>query len=82
MFGDEPVIMTARKIHNQKFAELSGNNIFQGGAVQSSAEKSLSNAKLREISGNNIFADGKSGTREYYGGVRKPPGGESSLALV
>ena len=56
---------TAKKIPNQKFIELSGNDI-----------------KLREMSGNNIFANGKAESREYLGGVRKPPGGESSIALV
>lgn len=45
-------------------------------------EKPLSVAKLREMSGNDIFADGKVETRDYLGGVRKPPGGESSIALV
>ncbi|KAL5559014.1 hypothetical protein UlMin_035225 [Ulmus minor] len=78
---EEPV-KTAKKIYNQKFAELSGNDIFKGDAPPSSAEKSLSNAKLREISGNDIFADGKADSRDYLGGVRKPPGGESSIALV
>jgi hypothetical protein len=73
---------TAKKILNQKFAELSGNNIFKGDAPPLSAEKSLSGAKLREISGSNIFADGKAESRDYLGGVRKPPGGESSIALV
>lgn len=79
--GGEP-LKTAKKIPNQKFAHLSGNDIFKDEAPPTSAEKSLSNAKLREISGNNIFADGKIEARDYLGGVRKPPGGESSIALV
>lgn len=78
----ESVMKTAKKIHNQKFAELSGNDIFKGDVPPSSAEKSLSGAKLREMSGSNIFADGKVESRDYLGGVRKPPGGESSIALV
>ncbi|XP_061350099.1 uncharacterized protein LOC133295307 isoform X2 [Gastrolobium bilobum] len=78
----EPVMKTAKKIYDQKFVELSGNNIFKGEAPNSSAEKSLSGAKLREMSGSNIFADGKVESREYLGGIRKPPGGESSIALV
>ncbi|CAK9186434.1 unnamed protein product [Ilex paraguariensis] len=82
MFSEEPVIKTAKKIPNQKFTELSGNNIFKGDAPPSSAEKPLSSAKLREMSGSNIFADGKVESRDYLGGVRKPPGGESSIALV
>ncbi|KAE8684387.1 hypothetical protein F3Y22_tig00111131pilonHSYRG00110 [Hibiscus syriacus] len=75
-------VKTAKKIHNQKFAELSGNDIFKGDVQPGSAEKPLSTAKLREISGSNIFADGKVESRDYLGGVRKPPGGESSIALV
>ncbi|XP_043694053.1 uncharacterized protein LOC122644714 isoform X2 [Telopea speciosissima] len=82
MFNDETVTKTAKKIHNQKFQELSGNDIFKGDAPPGSAEKPLSNAKLREMSGSNIFADGKAASRDYLGGVRKPPGGESSIALV
>ncbi|KAL6984152.1 hypothetical protein U1Q18_017528 [Sarracenia purpurea var. burkii] len=80
--SDEPSIKTAKKIHNQKFAELTGNNIFMGDAHPTSAERSLSSAKLREISGSDIFADGKAESRDYFGGVRKPPGGGSSIALV
>lgn len=82
IFGEEPVVKTSKKIHDQKFAELIGNDIFKGDVAPSSAEKPLSNAKLREISGSNIFADGKAESRDYLGGVRKPPGGESSIALV
>ncbi|KAK9271124.1 hypothetical protein L1049_026713 [Liquidambar formosana] len=82
IFGEEPVMKTAKKIHNQKFAELTGNDIFKGDVAPSSAEKPLSVAKLREMSGSNIFADGKAESRDYLGGVRKPPGGESSIALV
>eukprot|EP00262_Sarcandra_glabra_P008645 TRINITY_DN22247_c0_g1_i1.p1 TRINITY_DN22247_c0_g1~~TRINITY_DN22247_c0_g1_i1.p1 ORF type:complete len:311 (+),score=59.45 TRINITY_DN22247_c0_g1_i1:113-1045(+) len=82
LFSDEPVIKTAKKIHDQKVAELTGNDIFKGDVPPGSAEKPLSVAKLREMSGSNIFADGKAASRDYLGGVRKPPGGESSIALV
>ncbi|KAK4341451.1 hypothetical protein RND71_039952 [Anisodus tanguticus] len=79
--GDE-VVKTAKKIPEKKLAELTGNDIFKGDTPQASAEKHLSSAKLREMSGSNIFADGKVESRDFYGGVRKPPGGESSIALV
>lgn len=79
---EEPVMKTAKKIYDKKFTELSGNDIFKGEVPPSSAEKPLSVAKLREMSGSNIFADGKVESRDYLGGVRKPPGGESSIALV
>ncbi|KAJ6412787.1 hypothetical protein OIU85_017971 [Salix viminalis] len=80
--SEESVVKTAKKIYNQKFNELSGNDIFKGDAPPSSAEKPLSVAKLQEMSGNDIFADGKVESRDFLGGVRKPPGGESSIALV
>ncbi|WCJ44484.1 hypothetical protein M5689_025150 [Euphorbia peplus] len=79
--GEEP-LKTSKKIYDKKFNELSGNDIFKGDVPPSSAEKPLSVAKKREMSGNNIFADGKAEHRDYLGGVRKPPGGESSIALV
>ncbi|KAK9111052.1 hypothetical protein Scep_018571 [Stephania cephalantha] len=82
MFSEETPVKSAKKIHNQKFQELTGNDIFKGEAPPGSAEKSLSVAKLREMSGSNIFADGKVEARDYYGGIRKPPGGESSISLV
>ncbi|KAK6150423.1 hypothetical protein DH2020_015355 [Rehmannia glutinosa] len=82
LFGDEPEVKTTKKIHNQKFAELTGNDIFKGDVPPGSAEKPLSVAKLKEMSGNDIFADGKVESRDYFGGVRKPPGGESTIALV
>ncbi|KAF9623772.1 hypothetical protein IFM89_005279 [Coptis chinensis] len=82
VFSEESPVKTAKKIHNQKFQELTGNDIFKGDAPPGSAEKPLSVAKLREISGSDIFADGKAANRDYLGGVRKPPGGESSIALV
>jgi hypothetical protein len=74
-------VKTAKKIHNQKFQELTGNNIFKEDAL-TTPEKSLSSAKLKEMSGSDIFADGKAASRDYLGGVRKPPGGESSIALI
>lgn len=80
--ASEEVVKTAKKIPNQKLAELSGNDIFKGDTPPALAEKHLSSAKLQEMSGSNIFADGKVESRDFYGGVRKPPGGESSIALV
>ncbi|KAF9678867.1 hypothetical protein SADUNF_Sadunf07G0080900 [Salix dunnii] len=82
LFGEEPVMKTARKIHNQKFNELTGNGIFKGDVPPGSAEKPLSTAKLREMSGSDIFSDGKAASRDFLGGVRQPPGGQSSIALV
>lgn len=82
MFSEETPVKTSKKIHNQKFHELTGNDIFKGEVPPGSAEKPLSSAKLREMSGSDIFADGKAASRDYLGGVRKPPGGESSIALV
>ncbi|PHT82008.1 hypothetical protein T459_15023 [Capsicum annuum] len=82
-FGGEPVVKPVKKIHNQKVAELTGNGIFKGDAVTppGSSEKSLSKSKMREMSGSGIFTDGKAESRVCYGGVRKPPGGDSSIRL-
>ncbi|KAM7253334.1 hypothetical protein ACFE04_025952 [Oxalis oulophora] len=80
--SNEDMMKTSKKVCNKKYFELSGNNVFKGDYPLTAAEKSLSMAKLREISGNDIFADGKVESRDYLGGVRKPPGGESSIALV
>nr|XP_043615226.1 uncharacterized protein LOC122587190 [Erigeron canadensis] len=84
MFSEETEVKATKKtIHNQKFAELTGNDIFKGDvATHGSSEKPLSSAKQREMSGSDIFADGKVESRDYLGGVRKPPGGESSIALI
>ncbi|CAN6984202.1 hypothetical protein BRARA_A00076 [Brassica rapa] len=82
LFSEEPEVKTSKKIHDQKFQELTGNGIFKGDVSPGTGDKQLSSAKLREMSGNNIFADGKSESRDYFGGVRKPPGGESSISLV
>ncbi|KAJ4965350.1 hypothetical protein NE237_017199 [Protea cynaroides] len=81
MFSEETVTKTAKKINNQKFQELSGKDIFRGNAPPGSAEKPLSTAKLREMSGSDIFSDGKAASREYLGGVRKPPVARCWLAL-
>ncbi|KAK4341452.1 hypothetical protein RND71_039953 [Anisodus tanguticus] len=72
----------AKKIPEKKLSEFTGYDIFKGDTPQASAEKHLSSAKLREMSGSNIFKDGKEESRDFYGGVLKPPGGESSIALV
>ncbi|KAI4339741.1 hypothetical protein MLD38_024650 [Melastoma candidum] len=79
---EDLVLKTSKKIYDKKFSELSGNDIFKGDADPASSEKPLSSAKLREMSGNDIFKDEKVQPRDYFGGVRKPPGGHSSIALV
>lgn len=84
-FGEadtDSVVKTAKKIPTKKFTDLTGNDIFKGDATPGTAEKHLSTAKLKEMTGSDIFADGKAPSREYLGGIRKPPGGESSIALV
>ncbi|CAN7016497.1 unnamed protein product [Brassica rapa subsp. trilocularis] len=44
--------------------------------------KKIHDHKFQELTGNGIFKDGKSESRDYFGGVKKPPGGESSISLV
>ncbi|XVF15177.1 hypothetical protein REPUB_Repub09cG0128000 [Reevesia pubescens] len=82
LLTEQPVVEAAKKIHNQKFQELTGNDIFKGDVPPGSAEKPQSRAKQREMSGNNIFTDGKVESRDYLRGARQPPGGDSSIALV
>lgn len=69
-------------MHDQKLAELSGSNIFKDEKPPITVEKALSSAKLREMTGSDIFADDKPSPRDSIGGIRKPPGGESTIALV
>lgn len=82
LLGEEIVRKTFRKVHEQKYADLTGNNVFMGDAPAGSPEKHSSRAKLREMAGNDIFADAKAETRDYIRGARRPPGGGSSIALV
>ncbi|KAL1191973.1 DNA oxidative demethylase ALKBH2 [Cardamine amara subsp. amara] len=83
LFSEEHVVKSSRKIHNQKFQELTSNGVFVSDKIPPGhSEKMQSSAKKREMSGHNIFADGKSEYRDYYGGERRPPGGESSISLV
>eukprot|EP00249_Psilotum_nudum_P010168 c22377_g1_i1 orf=355-1365(-) len=81
-FGQETRGKSSRRVHNQKVAELTGNNIFKGDPPLIPSEKPVSVAKLREICGSDIFADEKPAGRDCVGGIRKPPGGESSIALI
>ncbi|KAK7389610.1 hypothetical protein VNO78_24785 [Psophocarpus tetragonolobus] len=82
LFGGEQVKKTLRKIHDQKLAEMIGNNIFKVNVPTGSPKKPLSSAKIREMAGNDIFADGKAESRDYIRGARRPPGGGSSIALA
>ncbi|KAL9300278.1 putative DNA oxidative demethylase [Arabidopsis thaliana] len=85
LFSEEHVVKSSKKIHNQKsqFQGLTSNGIFKSDKIPPGySEKMQSSAKKREMSGHNIFADGKSEYRDYYGGARRPPGGESSISLV
>ncbi|CAN8314736.1 unnamed protein product [Cochlearia groenlandica] len=71
-----------KKIQNPEFQELTGNGTFVFDKLAPGhSEKMHSSAKLREMSGNHIFQDGKSEYREYYGGKRRPPGGESTISF-
>jgi hypothetical protein len=90
--------LIARKLHDNKMAELSGHGIFIDSDHQlgpahhhhklmASDSKSsllhhqLSKAKLKEISGSDIFSDDKPAARDLIGGIRKPPGGGSTISL-
>eukprot|EP00249_Psilotum_nudum_P006530 c19854_g1_i2 orf=529-1176(-) len=80
--GGDGQELLSRKGHDQKVAELSGNNIFETECPIVASEKFVSVAKLKEMSGSDIFADEKPVARDRLGGIRRPPGGESSIALL
>ncbi|KFK32829.1 hypothetical protein AALP_AA6G292600 [Arabis alpina] len=83
LFSEEHVVKSTKKIHDPRVQQLTSNGIFKSDKIPPGySEKMHSSAKLREMSGHNIFADGKSEYRDYYGGARRPPGGESSISLV
>ncbi|GBG88658.1 hypothetical protein CBR_g48189 [Chara braunii] len=84
-------VVSSRKARETKLAELSGTNIFSEPTAAATASpdsrngfvapQPISDAKRREMIGNDIFANHKPVCRDCVGGVRKPPGGESSLSL-
>ncbi|CAL0325126.1 unnamed protein product [Lupinus luteus] len=78
LYGLESV-KTSKRIHEQKFTELTGNNIFKRDVRPGSAQKHLSRAKLREITGSDIFADGKAENRDSILGACRLPGGGSDI---
>eukprot|EP00249_Psilotum_nudum_P006529 c19854_g1_i1 orf=3-908(-) len=57
--GGDGQELLSRKGHDQKVAELSGNNIFETECPIVASEKFVSVAKLKEMSGSDIFADEK-----------------------
>lgn len=50
-------------MHNQKFAEMTGNDIFKKDVTPGSAGKPLGTARHREMAGSDIFADGMAENR-------------------
>lgn len=83
-FGQEELLNSSKKMDPTKAAHLKGNDIFSNDppAPVLEAHHHLSNAKLRDMTGSDIFADDKPVGRDSIGGIRKPPGGGSSIALV
>eukprot|EP00897_Mesotaenium_endlicherianum_P008700 jgi/Mesen1/7859/ME000042S07303 len=81
VFGETPVDPPRRRVSDQKVLDLVGRGSEQQGAAPHGTP-AVSEAKQREMQGCNIFVDEKPFVRDSLGGVRKPPGGESSLTLV
>lgn len=84
-FGaDEEIDTVTHKLSGLKSAELSGHDIFSDDSNASSdkSQHHLSQAKLKEITGHDIFSDDKPRSRDVLGGIKQPPGGVSSIALV
>lgn len=77
-----------QKKHEIKSAELSGNiNIFSHGGSNNPGDampqyQQRSSAKMREMSGSDIFSNDQPKARNSVGGIRKPPGGGSSIMLA
>jgi hypothetical protein len=80
---EEADAVTHSKKHEMKSAELSGHDIFSEGNnyANKNQQHHLSQAKLKEMSGSDIFSDDKPRARDIIGGIRKPPGGGSSISL-
>ncbi|GAQ83164.1 hypothetical protein KFL_001380050 [Klebsormidium nitens] len=80
-FGDDgPVEAVAKKLHDSKLAELSGNNIFDDGRSPGPSIM-LSDPKRKELGGNDIFCDAVPPKRDLMG-AKNPPGGPSTISLV
>jgi hypothetical protein len=69
-----------QKKHEMKSAELSGNNIFHGDETPQHHQRSVQ--KVREMSGSDIFSNDQPKARNTVGGIRKPPGGGSTIMLA
>eukprot|EP00271_Cylindrocystis_brebissonii_P000415 TRINITY_DN10509_c0_g1_i1.p1 TRINITY_DN10509_c0_g1~~TRINITY_DN10509_c0_g1_i1.p1 ORF type:complete len:311 (+),score=58.41 TRINITY_DN10509_c0_g1_i1:207-1139(+) len=76
--GEAALSLPVRRVSGKKVADLQGTGQYK----DVSPTLSVSAAKQRELQGCNIFADGKPQFRESLGGIRQPPGGESSIALI
>ncbi|XP_024541947.1 uncharacterized protein LOC112350274 [Selaginella moellendorffii] len=72
-----------QRTHNQKAAEMTGNDIFKKGGYGTHVEKSLSDAKRREMIGSDIFSEEKPppSQQSVSNRIRKPPGGPSTIVL-
>eukprot|EP00850_Spirogloea_muscicola_P002238 SM000008S22327 [mRNA] locus=s8:1169265:1170358:+ [translate_table: standard] len=78
VFGEVEAEPSPRKMNDRKVADLLGRGLY----ADEAPALPLSDAKRRELVGSNIFAEDKPAVRESVGGLRKPPGGESSLTLM
>lgn len=66
-----------KQVSARKVKELVGS-----GDSKEGSPHALSEAKKKELQGCDIFADQKPVIRDSLGGVRQPPGGTSSIALI
>lgn len=78
VFGEvEPEIYQSRA-SDQKIRDLLGTGEYK----EESPTLPVSDAKRRELRGCDIFADEQPQFRDSLAGIRQPPGGDSSIALV
>ena len=76
--GEDPTEPIARRASSAKVNALLGTGEYR----EEPPALHASQTKMKEMQGCNIFADGKPQIRDSLGGVREPPGGKSSVALI
>ena len=80
VFGDsdKPIPLEVKRVSEKKLADLMGTGEYKG----ETTVLHVSDAKIRELKGCDIFKDEQPVIRDSLGGIRQPPGGESSIALI
>lgn len=79
VFGDSDVrLPEVKKVSEKKLRDLMGTGEYKGEPTV----LNTSDAKIKELRGCDIFKDEQPVIRDSLGGIRQPPGGESSITLI